>query len=134
MGKLQFKFFYLATNVRCSKASVGHWSMKNLLDLGVKMELRHHIQRLCDITKLLVLKTGSDCRYICRVSPALINNSLDDTLAHQKFKQETSFVTSTRHCYWRKNKSLGWIFWHYTLISSNFNDGAWHEGPANLAR
>ena len=57
--------------------------------------------------KLLVLKTGSDCRYNFCVCPALINNCPFDTLAHQKFEQETSFVASTRHCYWRKNKSLG---------------------------
>ena len=31
--------------------------------------------------KLLVLKTGSDCRYNFGVCPALINNSPDDTLA-----------------------------------------------------
>ena len=118
--------------------------------------------------KLLVLKTGSDCRYNFCVCPALINNSPDDTLAryhwakaeqvnsrhpakywkkskkpgnsapwrdpgNKKKKKKILCRVNTHHCYWRKDKSLGWIFSPFTFIYSNFSIGAWHEGPANLA-
>ena len=65
--------------------------------------------------KLLVLKTGSDCRYNFCVCPALINNSPDDTWARYHWAKAEQVNSRHPAKYWKKVKNPGTVHGDGTL-------------------